>query len=296
MAGTIDLYPSRTATPRDFINRVEPVVYKRGTYAQALTAEQVAAYDRDGFIVINDLFEAAEVDRYLSELHRLLNDPKLQQRAEAIKEPNSDAVRSLFSVHEFSSLLAHVVNDPRVVEVAKQILGSEVYVHQSRANIKPGFTGEAFYWHSDFETWHVEDGMPSMRALSCSILLTDNDATNGPLMLVPGSQRYFVPCLGETPDEHHKQSLKNQQFGVPSHEHITELVDRFGLQAIEAKAGSVIFFDCNTLHGSANNISPGPRSNIFTVYNSVENVLNPPKYGLAERPSYLAYRGKIQAV
>ena len=59
-------------------------------------------------------------------------------------------------------------------------------------------------------------------------------------MLVPGSQRYFVPCLGETPDEHHKQSLKNQQFGVPSHEHITELVDRFGLQAIEAKAGSVI--------------------------------------------------------
>lgn len=296
MAGKIELYPSRTTTPRDFINRVEPVVYKRGTYAQALTAEQVQAYDRDGFLVINDLFDAGEVTRYLSELHRLLNDKTLRHRAEAIKEPNSDEVRSLFSVHEFSALLAHVVNDPRVVDVAKQILGSKVYVHQSRANIKPGFTGEAFYWHSDFETWHVEDGMPSMRALSCSILLTDNDATNGPLMLVPGSQRYFVPCLGETPDEHHKQSLKNQQFGVPSHEHITELVDRLGLRAIEAKAGSVIFFDCNTLHGSANNISPGARSNIFTVYNSVENTLVAPKYGLAERPSYLAYRGKIQAL
>ncbi len=43
----------------------------------------------------------------------------------------------------------------------------------------PGFTGSGFYWHSDFETWHAEDGMPSMRAVSCSIALTENFAYNG---------------------------------------------------------------------------------------------------------------------
>src|SRR3546814_10756649 len=44
----------------------------------------------------------------------------------------------------------------------------------SRLNYKPGFKGKEFYWHSDFETWHVEDGMPQMRALSMSILLAEN--------------------------------------------------------------------------------------------------------------------------
>lgn len=56
----------------------------------------------------------------------------------------------------------------RLLNVARQILGSEVYIHQFRANMKPGFLGKEFYWHSDFETWHVEDGMPSMRAPMCS--------------------------------------------------------------------------------------------------------------------------------
>jgi hypothetical protein len=48
-----------------------------------------------------------------------------------------------------------------VVGPARQLLGSDVYVHQSRVNFKPGFNGQDFYWHSDFETWHAEDGMPA---------------------------------------------------------------------------------------------------------------------------------------
>ena len=96
-------------------------------------------------------------------------------------------------------MLARLTRDPRLVNVARQILGSEVYVHQSRANMKPGFKGKEFYWHSDFETWHVEDGMPAMRALSCSVLLTDNNANNGPLMLVPGSHRQFISASARRP-------------------------------------------------------------------------------------------------
>ena len=57
--------------------------------------------------------------------------------------------------------------------------------------------------------------MPSMHAVSASIVLTDNHHFNGPLMLIPGSHKVFVPCLGATPDDHHKQSLKTQEFGVP---------------------------------------------------------------------------------
>ena len=63
------------------------------------------------------------------------------------------------------------------------------------------------------------------------------------------------------------------------------LVEQGGIQAMTAKAGSVVFFDCNTMHGSNSNISPWPRANVFMVYNSMENTLGPPKYGLTPGPS-----------
>lgn len=296
MTVATDYYRSRVATPMALIPRVEPVVYARGSYAQALSAEQLRSYEENGFLVMHDVFDAAEVQRYKQELQRLLQLPELVGQPDTITEPGSDAIRSLFKVHERSKLVRNLIQDPRLLQVARQILGSEVYLHQSRANFKPGFTGKAFYWHSDFETWHVEDGMPSMRALSCSVLLTDNNACNGSLMLVPGSHRYFVPCLGETPEQHHKQSLKKQEYGVPSQEHLTQLVDEGGLVTVEAKAGSVIFFDCNTMHGSANNISPWARSNLFMVFNSVDNALQSPKYGLEPRPDFLGYRGAITPI
>lgn len=74
------------------------------------------------------------------------------------------------------------------------------------------------------------------------------------------------------------------------------LVDNGGIHPVCAKAGSVVFFDCNTMHASSGNLSPWPRANVFTVYNSVENVLQEPKYGLDPRPEHIATRKGVEAV
>src|SRR5690606_24873308 len=161
-----------------------------------------------------------------------------------------NVVRSVFAVHRLSQKLAALARDPRLLNVARQILGSEVYLHQTRANLKPGFSGKEFYWHSDFETWHVEDGMPRMRALSCTVLLTDNNACNGPLMLMPGSHLHFISCKGETPDDNYKSSLKKQETGIPDEISLQLLAEQGGVHPATARPGSVIFFDCNTMHGS----------------------------------------------
>ncbi|MFC6670362.1 phytanoyl-CoA dioxygenase family protein [Marinobacterium aestuariivivens] len=177
--------------------------------------------------------------------------------------------------------------------MARFILGGDIYIHQSRMNFKPGFNGKEFYWHSDFETWHVEDGMPRMRALSCSILLTDNDINNGPLMLVPGSHRHYITCVGETPENHYQHSLRKQEYGVPDHNSLSELVSRYGIDTATGPAGSVVFFDCNTMHGSNSNITPAPRSNLFFVYNQVGNSLQDPYCHQAPRPGFIADRGPV---
>lgn len=108
-------------------------------------------------------------------------------------------IRSIFAMHELSDAFDRMTRDPRLLDMVRQLLGSEVYIHQSRINSKAGFCGNGFDWHSDFETWHSEDGMPAMRAVSASIMLTENNAFNGPVMLIPGSHQQFVPCVGRTP-------------------------------------------------------------------------------------------------
>lgn len=294
MTTVTDMYASRTDRMSAIIARQDPVIYNGGTYASAINEQQVLSYERNGFLLIDDLFPEQEVQELLAEVERMRVDPAIAGMEEAITEPGSEAVRSIFRVHQLSERLLQLARDPRLINVARQILGSEVYIHQSRANMKPGFKGKEFYWHSDFETWHVEDGMPRMRALSCSVLLTDNNACNGPLMLVPGSHQQFISCQGITPDDHYKQSLKKQEYGVPDQLSLQLLVEQGGIEAITAKAGSVIFFDCNTMHGSAGNISPWPRANVFMVYNSVENALGDPKYGLKPRPQHIAERKNFE--
>src|SRR3546814_15779732 len=88
-----------------------------------------------------------------------------------VTEPQSREIRSIFEIHAQSPVMARLAADARLADVARFLLGDEVYIHQSRLNYKPGFKGREFYWHSDFETWHVEERMPRMRALSMSVTI-----------------------------------------------------------------------------------------------------------------------------
>jgi ectoine hydroxylase len=293
-----DPYQSRTLSNPAILARHEPVVYQQreSISPAALSPRQRAVYQEQGFLFLPELFSQAEVGRLHNEMHAMREAYAKKDRGEVITEPGSGQVRSIFNVHRLSGLFANLVRDPRVLDVACEILGSGVYIHQSRINYKPGFKGKEFYWHSDFETWHCEDGMPAMRALSCSILLTDNNEFNGPLMLIPGSHRHFISCIGETPDDHYKESLKRQDYGVPDEVLLRYLCDLGGIASCTGKAGSAVFFDCNTMHGSNSNITPDARSNVFFVYNSVENQLRAPKDGLKARPEFVATRDGVAAL
>ena len=291
-----DLYPSRIQDDVAFLERTDPVVYEGGPVSQRLTPEDLRQYENSGYLFAEGLLQAEEISSLTDEFRRLARAPDLRESEELITEPDSDEVRSIFRVHRLSQVFDWLARDTRILDVARQILGSEANLHQSRVNLKPGFHGKEFYWHSDFETWHVEDGMPRMRALSASIALTDNYPFNGPLMLIPGSHKTFVPCVGSTPKDHYRQSLKKQEYGVPDQVSLKRLADQGGIVAPTGPAGSVVFFDCNTMHGSNSNISPFARSNVFFVYNSVENSLSEPYCGLKPRPEHIAARESFHAL
>ncbi|AXR74559.1 MULTISPECIES: ectoine hydroxylase [Auritidibacter] len=287
---TTDFYPTRTGEEPRVIPRPDRVV--QGTAEQGPLDEQtLQSFDEKGYLTIDQLITPEELQQFKDELKRLAEDPEVKQDERTVVEAKSNEVRSIFDIHRSNEVFKKIANDPRLVDRARQILGSDVYIHQSRINYKPGFVGKDFTWHSDFETWHAEDGMPGPRAVSISISLTDNYSFNGPLMIMPGSHQHYIVCQGQTPDDNYKQSLVMQGAGVPDPQILTDFADRFGIDVLEGPAGGAIMFDSNCMHASNGNVTPYSRSNVFIVYNSVENTPVDPPYAAPHlRPDFLGSR------
>lgn len=285
-----DDYPTRlAAAPASLTQARRDAVVKGRNLSGPLSSAQLDEFERKGFLFIPNLISGEELEALRDEMTLLMNNQAYRDQEFSITEPESHDIRSLFAVHRLSKRLAQLACDERLAGAARQIVGDDPYVHQSRINYKPGFAGKGFNWHSDFETWHAEDGMPNMHAVSASLILTDNHEFNGPLMLIPGSHLEFVPCLGETPEDNHKSSLKAQKVGVPRPEALTQLVAKYGIEAPKGKAGGLLLFDCNTLHASNANLSPDPRSNVFFVFNRPDNRCVAPFAAPKQRPSFLAH-------
>lgn len=265
-----DLYPTRGREEKIY-ERVDPVIHGEAKGKYALNDAEAAYYEENGFIVLPEFFSTEEVKKFDEAFELLKHDESLKSLEEYITEPDNDDLRTIFSQHVFSPVFNELIRDRRILDKVEQILGSKAYIHHSRINIKPAYKGKSFPWHSDFETWHAEDGLPRCRSLSAWIMLTDNTQFNGPLYLIPNSHKKFVACAGETPENNYKESLKNQKYGVPSLDAARELSKEKGLASVLGKAGTLVLHDGNILHGSPDNISPYSRTNAFFVYNSVEN-------------------------
>ena len=252
-----------------------------------LTPRQVTDYRDKGYVILPGLMEDVLEDiRYETQaLHR-----RMQGREELYTEPDSGELRTVFKPHAYSEMIARLARDPRLLQPVKQLLGSDVCVMQSRINRKPAFKGRSFAWYSDFETWHVEDGMRHMRAVTAWIMLTDNHQYNGPLYVIPGSHQHFIACGGTTDRDNYKTSLKKQKAGVPQPETMKQLLDNHRIEGIYGKAGTLVLHECNILHGSPDNISGDPRSLLMFIYNSAENTLEAPFSDQPPRPHYLADR------
>ena len=271
---------------RQRVPRVDPTVSGNNT---PLTTDEVCNYAHHGFLFVQGLFSQGEVDELLAEATSLVENWP-ESRAGIVKEPESKTVRSIFRLHKISNVYKRLFADERLLARAKQLIGTDLYIHQSRINYKPAMNGKEFFWHSDFETWHVEDGMPRMRALSVSIFLTESHEFNGPLMLIPGSQETYIRCAGSTPENNYENSLRRQEYGVPAQAALEALLKDTEIVAPKGPAGSVLFFDCNTMHGSNGNLSPTPRVNLFAVYNSIQNAITEPFCERPRRPEFLAER------
>jgi len=110
-----------------------------------LTPQQVADFDRDGYLFFPSLFSPAEVKALTDEVPRLY----AMRRPENVREKGSDSVRTNFAAHLYSKPFAKLARHPRMVDPVVQLFGEKVYMHQFKINGKMAFDGDVWQWHPD---------------------------------------------------------------------------------------------------------------------------------------------------
>jgi len=245
-----------------------------------LSPEQLAAFDRDGYLFFSGLFSSEETKR--------LNEavPELYSRREAynVREKGSDAVRTNFAAHLYSEPFARLARHPRMVEPVRQLLGEALYMHQFKINGKMAFEGDVWQWHQDYGTWRNDDLMPAERAMNVAIFLDDVTPFNGPLMFIPGSHKRGVV------DAKHDVSTTSYPLWTVDNALIAQLVERAGgknggIVSPLGPAGSMILFHSCLVHASGSNLSPWNRVSVYLSLCAVSNHIRRFK-----RPECIAHR------
>ncbi|HEU4454056.1 MAG TPA: phytanoyl-CoA dioxygenase family protein [Longimicrobium sp.] len=252
---------------------------------------QVERYRRDGYLFLPGFFSRGEAARWRGALPEVF----AQDTPGRVMEAGSGVVRSVYGTHAHHPLFAGMARDPRLVELARAVLESHVYVHQFKINAKQAFGGEVWEWHQDYIFWRNEDGMPENRVLNVVVFLDEVNEFNGPLLIIPGSHRHGVIASEQRDDVEDgdenapawKSNVSARLTYAITRDDVARLVGESGIVGPRGPAGSVLLFDANVVHGSSPNMSPFDRAVAIVTYNSVLNTPNPVA---TPRPEFLASR------
>lgn len=239
-----------------------------------LTEDALARFHTEGYVFIPDCFGAEEVELLQREATRIFQEPRPEIRYE-----KSGVPRTAFAVHTYSEPMDVLRRDPRLIEPLEQIFEEALYVHQFKLNAKSSYKSDVWHWHQDFPQWHREDGMPEPRAMNIAVFLDDVMPINGPLMLVPGSHRDGIL------DSYYDDQSTSHAGWYTKNEVMERYVAQNGIVAPTGRAGSLLMFHANLLHGSVSNITPYPRNIVYLTLSAVSNRLQRPT-----RPEYIAHQ------
>ncbi|MCY4656285.1 MAG: phytanoyl-CoA dioxygenase family protein [Gammaproteobacteria bacterium] len=226
-------------------------------------------YSRDGYVVIRNFVSSD----YLSEL-RSQALKELQNRRQPVEyeadlgypgAPESrsahggQTIRRLLHAYTRHQCFKDFVTDPELIRSLRIFSNRNGLVftpnhHNCLMSKHPGFSSST-YWHQDIRYWHFEKS----ELVSVWLGLTDENAENGALKVIPGSHR-LAPEAYE---------LGNQSFLDPKSKKNQSLIKH--AKQIELQAGDALFFHCRLFHGANRNDSSEVKLSLVLTYHSDDN-------------------------
>ena len=269
--------------------RTSPVIWNG---AGPLNGRQRDAYESDGYVLLRQVLDDAMIRTLRAEVDGL----RAQQHESTILERDRSTVRSVFDAHRLNPVIAEcVVQHGHLLDVAEQILGKGLYVHQCHVNFKsPG--GGGFAWHSDFTFWFWEDGMPEPRAISMFVFLDAARTETGPLCVIPGSHKVVTHTEWYREVRDHRRAVRHDDVanarrnGIPDAAMLRDLTRASAIETSGGEPDDVLVTDANLVHASGHNFGVHDRRILLLILNHIDNKIGTPRSGEAARPEYISSR------
>lgn len=211
-----------------------------------LSAPEVAAFQRDGFLVRDGVLPAAAI----ADLREALATCGLQADIDAAREQ----VIRVELIHRDPRFLA-LARDPRLVGAVAQLIGPDLALEHSKLSAQPHGPGGGVSWHQDLAFYpHTNPDV-----LAVMVMLDDATPENGCMRMIPGSHRLGV-CDHDDDAGMFTGSCRDQ----------ARWADHPGAVAITPRAGGISIHHGLTLHASGGNRSGRPRRGLVLNYRAAD--------------------------
>lgn len=225
-----------------------------------LSPSQIAAYQRDGVIVVPDVFSAVEIaelrrvtDGFVARAAKIAANDDIYdlEDSHSAREPR---VRRIKTPHAWDDAYFRASRHPGIVAILKDLWGT-VRFDTGKLNMKSAGYGAPIEWHQDWAFYpHTNDDLAAV-----GIMIDDMTEENGPMLVVPGSHRGAI-LDHHGPDGRFCGAIDPQDPAL----------DISGAVPCLGKAGSVTVHHVRAVHGSATNLSGAERRFLLYQYRAAD--------------------------
>lgn len=223
-----------------------------------LNQEQLAAFARDGFLVIRNFLDKriCSIIKDIAEVHLKYAIEPIETEFEYIgidKEVYKQSVRRLRQVYDRDIVFREWMENQEIRPVLRAILDEEpvlLTAHHNSIMTKLAHTSTQTCWHRDSRYWHFK----GTNLVSVWLALGREYSENGVLEFIPGS---------------HKMELREELFDEKSFfrsdlEENQEIIEK--KVSLELDAGDIVLFHSELLHrANANSTDEDKISFVYTV-------------------------------
>lgn len=225
-----------------------------------LSADQQRFFHENGYLIVHDLFTAAEVDAMRRSMDTLLRDPqscdhRVHFTSDGVPAPsdptNPRRIWRIMDLPWAGDIWFQLLAEPRIVDAMVDLLGPNINFHNGKAILKPAYHKNTQGWHQDFPyERHTE---PDLAA--AIIYLHDVALGQGATAIAPGTH-----TSGEWPHSSSEEGL----LYIPDERVDGEVVH------VEGKAGTVAFIHVLVVHRAGDNNTDHTKCAVINEYKTAE--------------------------
>lgn len=220
---------------------------------KGVTQAQVEQFQKDGFVVIEGIFDAAELSAWRTTVEEAVQQ-RLSERNGLQNQDGDEFYKNVFTqclrLADTHEGIKELVTDPHLGKVAAALTEVEgVRIWHDQALIKQPY-GNQTAWHRDTPYWAVH----SRKTVNMWFALDDATLENGCLWYLPGTH-----ALGD---------YRLVRIGSNMGDLFKAYPEWRDIEAVPAPcpAGSVVIHNGMVAHAAGANMTPRPRRAMTSVY------------------------------